>query len=208
MRHVALGIVLVSVVACSSTETPLRDDGGAGGSRDAGANRGADADCICEAIYAPVCGTDGTTYGSSCAAACVGAAVAYAGACNDAGGPDVRPRGYCDTDNDCVFKADDGCCGSCLAQADAPEVLAPLSCGAVDCAAPPGGCTCVNHSCARGTITSGMGCDTSHDLCGLGLKCCQVCGGAPVLDGGAQCGGAVCMTAFISGGLTTCPAAP
>lgn len=37
--------------------------------------------CVCPAIYQPVCGTNGVQYSSGCAAACVGAAVAYAGEC-------------------------------------------------------------------------------------------------------------------------------
>jgi len=39
------------------------------------------SECMCAAIYAPVCGFDGITYSSACDAACKKAAVASDGEC-------------------------------------------------------------------------------------------------------------------------------
>jgi len=82
----------------------------------------------------------------------------------------------CDADSDCVFQPTDSCCGSCLAVGAAPMRPGQVCIGA--CAAPPGGCSCVDHVCARGVLTSGAACDTSQDACGSGLKCCAPCAGA------------------------------
>jgi hypothetical protein len=67
---------------------------------DLGVDRGS---CLCPALYQPVCGVDGRTYGTSCDAQCAGVAVAHQGACVDAGPVTcVRAQGCCGADSDCT----------------------------------------------------------------------------------------------------------
>lgn len=86
----------------------------------------------------------------------------------DAGG-----SATCDQDSDCAFNAESNCCGECLAPAQ-PVTARPKVC-VVDCVPRPGGCSCVNHHCARGSLIRGDSCDPAQDACGNGLGCCPTC---------------------------------
>jgi len=55
-----------------------------------------------------------------------------------------------------------------------------------------------------GKLTLNAACDTQFDACATGLKCCRLCSGTPLPDGGSSCGAPVCMTTVAS----ACPQAP
>jgi hypothetical protein len=175
--------------------------GGNGSGGTAGRDGGG---CVCPAIFAPVCGVDGHTYGSACEAQCAGVAISHQGACVTSNDDASSPRGFCNTEADCVFQPIEGCCGACLATTDQP--VPSGGCLGVDCAAPPGGCSCVNHQCARGVLTSGTSCSMQHDACGGGLKCCRPCA-VPPTDGGDHCP-PICVQGAFLNGKVICPLIP
>jgi hypothetical protein len=67
----------------------------------------------------------------------------------DAGASDAPTGNTCQTDTDCVFRANAGCCGQCLAKTAA--IPARPICTAVLCPAVVPSCGCVNHVCVAVT---------------------------------------------------------
>lgn len=97
---------------------------------------GDDPSCACPAIYAPVCGVDGVTYGNACSAECGGVAVAHEGECR----AEVT---YCLSDSDCGvgnYCSQDECLSPCSGESDmaCPAVCygacQPVVCPAIACA--------------------------------------------------------------------------
>ncbi len=126
--------------------------GTGGGGNSAGGTGGG---CVCNAIYAPVCGVDGVTYPSACAASCFGGvAVAYQGVCVD-GGVDGG-AGTCNSDSDCVFESS-GCCDqTCVSRTPTPPAN-PIICNVACPIQVAETCGCVNHQCVTQSGTGGQG---------------------------------------------------
>ncbi len=172
--------------------------GGAGGS--AGAAGSQDGGKVCTPM--PGCSSTTTCNDGCNTCSCFNGAWACTDrACpEDAGRPDAG-QGVCETDSDCIFRAQSGCCGVCLAKTD--PIPPQLPCGAA-CSLVSPGCVCINHKCGTGTVPAGGSCDPAHDLCSYGLVCCQQCGG-PFIPDAQNCSGPVCTQPAFIGGKPGCP---
>ena len=119
----------------------------------------------------------------------------------DAGRSDAG-QGVCDTDSDCIFRPESGCCGVCLAKTD--PIPPHLLCGVLCPAAAPG-CVCIDHKCGTGNVQAGQSCQQAHNLCSYGLMCCEQCGG-PFIPDAQSC--SVCTQPVFIGGMPGCPPPP
>jgi hypothetical protein len=122
VSHALLTGLLAVAMGCGSVSPANQDGGGGSGSGASGQAGGA-----------------GGSGGSS------GVGGGGSGGGKDAG-TDGPARGYCDTDMDCVFENNSGCCGECIAKTD--TIPPRLFCG-IACPAAQPSCLCLNHQCGE-----------------------------------------------------------
>jgi hypothetical protein len=131
----------------------------------------ADEGCVCPALYDPVCGADGRTYGNACNAGCANVAVDHDGECGIAGDLCGGLGAFACQD---AFKCRYGtstweapspdAAGSCVAETYCD---APADCSALPHIAVPGTWACQTNSCAwvtgpAWTAVSGWSFSTTH----------------------------------------------
>lgn len=102
--YMLFAVLLGAGIAGCGGETELVDRG-------AEQSLGDPAGCSCSEIWAPVCGSDGETWGNACEARCAGVAVAYEGECNPPteGPPGCDPGEEPPTEEPSCQPPEDGC---------------------------------------------------------------------------------------------------
>ena len=123
---------------------------------------GADiSECICDAVYEPVCGVNGETYSNRCEARCDRAEIDYIGPC-EAPCPEVLCSDPCDFG----YEVNERGCGTCECR-PAPECSDDRMCerfGSIDCDQ-----RCVEGSCV---VQCGSECD-DRNRCPDDLTCVE-----------------------------------
>ncbi len=169
--------------------------GGAGGTSGAGGSGGA----TCTPL--PGCTSDTNCNDGCNSCSCAdGQWVCTNRACPPDAGRDAG-LGACNTDADCIYRVDSGCCGACLAKTDPVPPI--IGCG-IACPIVTPGCLCIEHKCSTGTVPAGGSCDPDRSLCTYGLLCCQFCGG-PYLPDADNCNPPVCTQPTLISGTPRCP---
>lgn len=161
-----------------------------------------DPGCACTTEYAPICGTDGQTWGNECVAKCAGVGVAYQGACKtscqayDAAGNCLcgGVAGFtCPSDMMCVYNSDTcsgpDCMGTC--QCGEGMVYCDPSTSQMVCSSTPNGCSSCQCVPLSPACKSDVDCPAGYicNPCPIDPDCpyCEMCGPATCEPKAQQC---------------------